>query len=440
MSQLCATTPGLQSQGGPLIQRRIGEARAARADRRGTTAMARSTNLSGVGCRRPWPSSPPGVGRRRVGGGHNGLACAAYLARAGRRCSCSNAANGSAAPARWSSRSTTRLRGQPVRVRGRTARSAGDRRARARRQATRCTSPTRTCGARSRTARRTPSVDHERRAAADRENGFSDADIKGSSPTRSCSAASARRCAKEPATPGSATRRTATSWKSCWPRPRDHRGAVRGVDRGRRRALRHRREAAAPRSTARASSAPGPGRGPRHRVDQADALPGHPRRRARRGATSRAAWAGCRSRSAEAAREAGVVLAAGVPVAEILPGEGVVLEGGELSAPGPSSRTPTQVAGRLPRRRHAPAFTERLAAGGRRARCSRSTAGCPRLPALDGGPDAEWPNRATVRSRRRWTTQAASRPAPAASRARVRRAVLPDRVRPDASRRRASTR
>ena len=42
-----------------------------------------------------------------VGGGHNGLTAAAYLARAGAACSCSSAASGSAAPARWSGRSPT---------------------------------------------------------------------------------------------------------------------------------------------------------------------------------------------------------------------------------------------------------------------------------------------------------------------------------------------
>ena len=42
-----------------------------------------------------------------VGGGHNGLTAAAYLARAGARCSSSSAASGSAAPARSSGRSPT---------------------------------------------------------------------------------------------------------------------------------------------------------------------------------------------------------------------------------------------------------------------------------------------------------------------------------------------
>ena len=38
---------------------------------------------------------------------------------------------------------------------------------------------------------------------------------------------------------------------------------------------------------------------------------------------------------ADAAREAGAVLACGVPVAEIVPGEGVTLEDGTPSAPRP---------------------------------------------------------------------------------------------------------
>ena len=44
---------------------------------------------------------------------------------------------------------------------------------------------------------------------------------------------------------------------------------------------------------------------------------------------------------ADAAQEAGAMLAAGVPVAEILPGEGVALEDGTLIRPTPSSATPT---------------------------------------------------------------------------------------------------
>ena len=42
-----------------------------------------------------------------VGGGHNGLTAAAYLARPGSRCSCWKGENGSAAPARSSARSKT---------------------------------------------------------------------------------------------------------------------------------------------------------------------------------------------------------------------------------------------------------------------------------------------------------------------------------------------
>ena len=64
-----------------------------------------------------------------VGGGHNGLTAAAYLAKAGQRCSCSSGASGSAARARSSARSRRALRDQPVRLRRRPARRAGDPRA-----------------------------------------------------------------------------------------------------------------------------------------------------------------------------------------------------------------------------------------------------------------------------------------------------------------------
>ena len=45
---------------------------------------------------------------------------------------------------------------------------------------------------------------------------------------------------------------------------------------------------------------------------------------------------------ADAAQEAGATLATGVPVAEILPDEGVVLEDGTLIRARPSSATPTR--------------------------------------------------------------------------------------------------
>ena len=53
-----------------------------------------------AGARRDWDAVI-------VGGGHNGLTAAAYLAKAGQRCSCSSAASGSAARARSSARSPT---------------------------------------------------------------------------------------------------------------------------------------------------------------------------------------------------------------------------------------------------------------------------------------------------------------------------------------------
>jgi NAD(P)-dependent dehydrogenase (short-subunit alcohol dehydrogenase family) len=43
----------------------------------------------------------------------------------------------------------------------------------------------------------------------------------------------------------------------------------------------------------------------------------------------------------DAAREAGAVIAAGVPIAQIVPGEGVVLEGGERITEQPSGKFTT---------------------------------------------------------------------------------------------------
>ena len=73
---------------------------------------------------------------------------------------------------------------------------------------------------------------------------------------------------------------------------------------------------------------------------------------------------------AEAAREAGAVLAAGVPVAEIRPGEGVVLEGGEvIRARAVVSNADPKVTGRPARRRRStPAF----AGAGRRRGARRA--------------------------------------------------------------------
>ena len=90
-----------------------------------------------------------------VGGGHNGLTAAAYLARAGQVGARARAPR--AARRRLHARAAVRrraLRRQPLRLRRRPARRAGDRRARARApRPARTASPTRTSGSRSTTAR-----------------------------------------------------------------------------------------------------------------------------------------------------------------------------------------------------------------------------------------------------------------------------------------------
>ena len=139
--------------------------------------------------------------------------------------------------------------------------------------------------------------------------------------------ASARRSgAARPATRGSATRPTGPRSRSCSPTtPRGSRSCSRRRSPTSSSAT-SRTSASARRCTGRASSARSPGPATR-------APPGSTRTTASAssggGRSSRAGWAGSRSASPTPPTDAGAVVAAGVPVAAIVPGEGVRLEGGE---------------------------------------------------------------------------------------------------------------
>ncbi len=285
-----------------------------------------------------------------VGGGHNGLTAAAYLAQAGKSVLVLEAPRA----ARWrvharTSRSPTggykvspcayvvglldqrgdrrarpaQARLQRVRRRSRHLVPVRRRHAPTRSSST-TTAPSRTCA---RTASPTPtSRDSSRtRTFFDRM----------------------RRALREgrAATPGSATRPTATELEELLghdPELIDVLFDV--VDRRRHRPLLQGRAAA--------HRALRPGRDrrvgrparPGHRVDQAHALLGRARRRARwRGATSRAAWAASPSRSPKPRAELGAVLAAGVPVArDPCPVRACELEGGEVIRARASCRTRTR--------------------------------------------------------------------------------------------------
>ena len=180
-----------------------------------------------------------------VGGGHNGLTAAAYLARAGPLGARARAPR--AARRRVHARAAVRrraLRRQPVRVRRRPAR-------------TRWSSTSSTCarhGYRRDARRPEPLVPVRRTARRSRLDGRRRAHRRGrsprsrrptstaTSPTRSCSTASGARCA--PAPPrhlGRRRRPTAPSSTSCSPTTRSPRRALRRLDRRRRRAPRPRR-------------------------------------------------------------------------------------------------------------------------------------------------------------------------------------------------------
>jgi len=100
---------------------------------------------------------------------------------------------------------------------------------------------------------------------------------------------------------------------------------------------------------------------------------------------------------AEAALEAGAVLAAGVPVAEILPGEGVVLDGGDIirSRAVVSNADPTETR-RLLGDAAEPSFAARVDAWRTTSPVVKLNAGLSRLPRWTALPDEGWPNGAPV--------------------------------------------
>lgn len=100
---------------------------------------------------------------------------------------------------------------------------------------------------------------------------------------------------------------------------------------------------------------------------------------------------------AEAAREAGAVLAAGVPVAEIRPGAGVVLEGGEvIPARFVVSNADPKVTAGLLGDAIGPEFAARVAGWQTTSPVVKVNCGLSRLPRWTALPDASWPNGAPV--------------------------------------------
>jgi phytoene dehydrogenase-like protein len=100
---------------------------------------------------------------------------------------------------------------------------------------------------------------------------------------------------------------------------------------------------------------------------------------------------------AEAAHAAGAVLASGVPVAAILPGEGVRLEGGELiPARTVISNADPKATARLLGDAIEAAFAARMATWRTASPVVKVNCGLARLPRWTALPDADWPNRAPV--------------------------------------------
>ncbi len=100
---------------------------------------------------------------------------------------------------------------------------------------------------------------------------------------------------------------------------------------------------------------------------------------------------------AEAAQELGAVLAAGVPVAEILPGQGVRLEGGELiRAAAVISNADPKVTARLVGDAVDPAFAAKVDGWRIQSPVVKLNCGLSRLPQWNALPGQEWPNRAPV--------------------------------------------
>ena len=372
-----------------------------------------------------------------VGGGHNGLTAAAYLARAGQV----GARARSARPARRRVHARRavrrpRLQGEPVRVRRRPARPPGDRRAGAcASTATTSSSPIPASGARSTTARRTRSSSTTTgRSRTCATTASPTPTSKASSPTRTSSTACARRSAKD--------RRDA--WQGDAP-DRAELEDLLGHDRElidvlfeasiadvTARFCKDERLHTA--LTARASSARGPGPAIPAPLRSSSCTSRASSRACRwHGATSKAAWAGSRSRSPKRPRSSAPSLATGTRVAEILPGE---RRRARRRRPAPR---PTRHLQRRPQGHRAPL---------RRRRPARVHGEGRRLARPEPGPQAELRPLATAavdrRARRRLPEprarldRAPDRRSPTGVRrlhqrhpaARLRRAVLPDRVRP----------
>jgi phytoene dehydrogenase-like protein len=101
---------------------------------------------------------------------------------------------------------------------------------------------------------------------------------------------------------------------------------------------------------------------------------------------------------ADAARDAGAVLACGVPVAEIVPGEGVTLEDGTRirATAVVCNADPKRMASMLDGREIDPAFADRLERWKVRSPVVKFNAALERLPEWSAAPGESWPARATI--------------------------------------------
>ncbi len=101
---------------------------------------------------------------------------------------------------------------------------------------------------------------------------------------------------------------------------------------------------------------------------------------------------------AEAARDAGAVLAAGTPVAEIIPGEGVRLEGGELirAKVVVSNADPKRSLALMPDDHVPTAFRERIDAWQIRSPVVKFNAALDRLPTFTAAAGESWPFRSMI--------------------------------------------
>jgi phytoene dehydrogenase-like protein len=101
---------------------------------------------------------------------------------------------------------------------------------------------------------------------------------------------------------------------------------------------------------------------------------------------------------ADAAREAGAVLACGIPVAEIVPGEGVTLEDGTLVRAGTvvCNADPKRMLSMLDGQDLDASFRDRLESWKVRSPVVKFNAALERLPDWTSAPGEAWPARATI--------------------------------------------